>query len=457
MVVACLNVWSHVGLGRRTHLGSLARGFARWAAGFGNGDDGRLGHGPGVGSILKPARILLHSAMASGEINETDEVIAVSAGGAHSALLTREGAILSAGLNDLGQLGRPKAESVRENESNLLPVEILQASSQSCDTMRRIELPGRAVDVTCGHHHTLVLLESGEVIAFGSNKHGQLGVRATTDSSINMKPTKIETVKEFVSISAGAAHSVGVSSDGTLYSWGCNRDNRLGVQDSRSTSNLMTWLSTIMQEASVPLPTAVHALRGLKITAAAAGDMHTIVIDVDGKCFTFGGGRFGQLGAHTHESKKPILLDFDHPIKQVAAGSLHSAAITTFGSLYMWGGNESGCLGLKGNTPGQITTEPVKLEKVQDVKSVSCGWKHSAAVSADGSLYTWGWGGSVGSMQSGRDDGSGQLGHGNEFDKWEPQKVESVLTVGGRSSQIKTHAVSCGFNHTLAVMENYSS
>lgn len=215
----------------------------------------------------------------------------------------------------------------------------------------------------------------------------------------------------------------------------------------------MSWLSALMQETTVPLPTAVEALRGLKIVTAAAGDMHTIVADEDGKCLTFGSGRFGQLGAPTHESSKPILLDIDHPIKHVAAGSLHSAAITAFGSLFMWGGNENGCLGLTGNVPGKVATQPTKIDMLSDIRSVSCGWKHTAAVSADGSLYTWGWGGSVGSMQSGRDDGSGQLGHGNEFDQWEPRKVASVLTVGGRS-HVKTHSVSCGFNHTLAVMED---
>ena len=72
----------------------------------------------------------------------------------------------------------------------------------------------------------------------------------------------------------------------------------------------------------------------------------------------------------------------------------------------------------------------------------------------DGGLYTWGWGGSVGSMSSGNDSGGGQLGHGNEFDHWEPKKVAGVLTVGAEGSEVKAINVSCGFNHSIAVMKN---
>ena len=42
----------------------------------------------------------------------------------------------------------------------------------------RVHLPGdcRVSAVACGLHHTLLLSTSGQVFAFGSNSHGQLGV-----------------------------------------------------------------------------------------------------------------------------------------------------------------------------------------------------------------------------------------------------------------------------------------
>lgn len=99
---------------------------------------------------------------------------------------------------------------------------------------------------------------------------------------------------------------------------------------------------------------------------------------------------------------------------------------------------------------------------------MSTGWKHSAAIGHHGDLYAWGWGGSVGtatSFETGRSSG-GQLGLGNEFDYWAPTQVTDLQTDGGHhhdqlgqqepiSSVLKWKAVqvSCGFNHTAAVVD----
>jgi len=83
-----------------------------------------------------------------------------------------------------------------------------------------------------------------------------------------------------------------------------------------------------------------------------------------------------------------------------------------------------------------------------------------------GELYSWGWGGSVGtatSFESGRSSG-GQLGLGNEFDYWAPTQVTDLQVSGGGETQPdlqqpevasswKALQVSCGFNHTAAIIE----
>ena len=66
-------------------------------------------------------------------------------------------------------------------------------------------------------------------------------------------------------------------------------------------------------------------------------------------------------------------------------------------------------------------------------------------MSSDGRVWTWGWGGSVGQHGDDADSTGGQLGLRNvQSDFWEPTRVESLTG--------KAKAVSCGFNHTVAVL-----
>lgn len=70
----------------------------------------------------------------------------------------------------------------------------------------------------------------------------------------------------------------------------------------------------------------------------------------------------------------------------------------------MWGSNEYSKLGL--GESSEMETLPREVEALKGVKivDVSCGDYFTAAVDADGKMYSWGWGGST--MK-----GAGGLGH----------------------------------------------
>ena len=111
-------------------------------------------------------------------------------------------------------------------------------------------------------------------------------------------------------------------------------------------------------------------------------------------------------------------------IKEISLGGSHSAALMKDGSLYTWGGNYHGQIGDRSTTsrsrPVKITDSNVAgYLKEYSVSKIAMGWIHSAAVTQDGSLYVWG------------SNGSGQIGDGTTTDRRSlPVKVmENVAEV----------------------------
>ena len=83
------------------------------------------------------------------------------------------------------------------------------------------------------------------------------------------------------------------------------------------------------------------------------------------------------------------------------------------------------------------------------------------AITSDGTMHAWGWGGSVGgeSLLSGsyRSNG-GQLGLGHDLDCWQPTPVTKLICSNADGQHIvvphwRAVQASCGFNHSVAVIE----
>ena len=58
---------------------------------------------------------------------------------------------------------------------------------------------------------------------------------------------------------------------------------------------------------------------------------------------------------------------------------------------------QNGVLGL-GHEKEQQIWRPSRVPGLEDVRQLAAGWKHNAAVTDGGRLYTWGWGGSQGKL-----------------------------------------------------------
>ncbi len=83
-----------------------------------------------------------------------------------------------------------------------------------------VELPEKIVKVATGAMHCLALGESGTVYAWGNNRGEMLGVGSAVESS--PLPMVVPGLPPVADIAAGERHSLALARDGSLYGWGTN-------------------------------------------------------------------------------------------------------------------------------------------------------------------------------------------------------------------------------------------
>jgi membrane protein implicated in regulation of membrane protease activity len=188
-------------------------------------------------------------------------VIAVSAGESHSLAITADGAVWSWGSGACGQLGHG------DQQRQLLPKKIEALAGQ------------RVVAVSAGGGHSLALTADGAVWSWGSGACCQLG---HGDQQDQWQPKKIEALagQRFVAVSAAIFHGLALTADGAVWSWGLGDFGPLGHGD----------------EQSQLLPKKIEALAGRRVVTLSAHEDHSLALTADGAVFTWGVGALGRLG-----------------------------------------------------------------------------------------------------------------------------------------------------------------
>lgn len=150
----------------------------------------------------------------------------------------------------------------------------------------------------------------------------------------------------------------------------------------------------------------------------------------------------------------PARVDFfdDKDPKRLFIGPRHSAVITGDGSLYTFGAGAWGVLG-HGSEAGLNPTAPQKVEYFAErgIKIKECKWGeyHTVALTEDGQVYSWGYGGKVGYFSWMFAQEVGALGHGDKKPYFIPKKVAFFDTV-----ESKVKEIAAGLYHTIALLEN---
>ncbi|XP_020204702.1 ultraviolet-B receptor UVR8 isoform X1 [Cajanus cajan] len=346
---------------------------------WGRGEDGQLGHGDTDDRLL-PTKL---SAL------DGQDIICVTCGADHTMACSEFGKdVYSWGWGDFGRLGHG-------DHSDMLiphPIKALQGL--------------KIQQIACGDSHCLAVTMDRHMLSWGRNQNGQLGLGTIEDSLLPQKIQKFEGIP-IKMVAAGAEHSVAITEDGNLYGWGWGRYGNLGLGD--------------RNDRLLPEKVTVD---GDKITMVACGWRHTICVSSSGGLYTNGWGKYGQLGHgdfEDHLVPRKVQALSDKFISQVSGGWRHSMVLTSSGQLLGWGWNKFGQIGV-GNNLDYCSPVQVNFPRDQKVRQISCGWRHTIAITERDNVYSWGRG------------ANGQLGNGITIDRNVPTIIEA-FSVDGSSRQ----------------------
>lgn len=190
---------------------SLARTAKGQVLAWGDNDSGELGDGSTTSSNV-PVRVALPAGVRATAVSAEEETsLARTSGG---------GGLFGWGDNSLGQLG----DGTTTSSDTPVSISILVRGPS----------PGHLISLFGGCGHTVALLSSGEVLAWGSNVFGQLG-DGTTTSSDTPVVVMLPASAKVTAISAGCATSYALTRSGHLLAWGLGAIGELG--DGSTTSS----------------------------------------------------------------------------------------------------------------------------------------------------------------------------------------------------------------------------
>lgn len=374
---------------------------------------------------------------------------AVSIGNRFMIALRSDGTALAWGENQHGVFGNGTTEDSVTPQPVTMPVAANQAAV-------------RFSSVCAGYDHVIALATDGTVWTWGSDANGQLGNRAVAETPQSvMLPKQVGGAlegKTVVSVAAGKAFSLALTSEGKVYAWGINQFGILGNLDQHVKAEYSICYPARVTALDAPFITAIFAGeqtagaldsngqvwlwgdndrrqagtsdvgedRDMNVVAVpvqkqtataycarsiALGGDHTVVLMNDGKVASFGDQSYGQLGNGITKDEETAVFKYlpngTTAMKMVAAGSEHSAAIGADGKVYVWGRNDSGILGTGLaeavlNTPSEVTSElwgtPV---------AVFAGYDNTVVIDDQGLVYAWG------------SNSSGELGNGTRTESVE--------------------------------------
>ena len=225
---------------------------------WGKNKSGELSHG-GTANALIPRGV---------RCLKGKYIIWISSGAQHSAVVTNNGELFICGSYLHGKLGLEKLTKV--NVTTFQPVTAFRKQ--------------KVKQVACGDYHTLCLLDDGSVYTWGGSLHKKLGAReGGKDFRCPAQVVGLESVN-VVKVTCGDFHSVVLSDDGRIFSWGGG-----GVSFNKGQCGHG-------HNKDVESPEVIQSLDNKNVVDIACGGYHTLALTDSNELYAWGSGLYGECG-----------------------------------------------------------------------------------------------------------------------------------------------------------------
>lgn len=295
-------------------------------------------------------------------------------------------------------------------------------------------IPARPVaQVSAGHAHACALTQSGEVLCFGDNAHGQLG---TGDFLLRDRPASVSLPAGASAIAAGPGFTCAALINGTIACWGEGAAGQLGPMVSGDRGE-----PTTLTDGAGSTIGGVVGIGAGGVADPAEASAHACAVLESGALLCWGQNDYGQLGVGVTGAPRPpervmTSLAADD-MAEVELGGFHTCARQRIGRLWCWGRDHDWQLGL----PDQVDRSAPEVisdeSNFTGIVDLAAGTWHSCAVTADGRLWCWG------------EDGEGRIAIASD----DPEGRDVVAPTPVLEMQ-RWRSVEAGHRHTCAIDES---